>query len=231
MQEDPEDEPLTELAPEPSTVTQASDERPVMYAVAASGTKRRRLSQKSSPARAAELGYIGPPPQPERVTNLITQAAAAAARTRARGLLIAHRRRAKSARNAAWDSFFRQPEQSNAASEAYASSEDTGVLGATFAIPAGCNAHASHDAKAPMGAELLFCKRCGAWSSGQRSRGLVAQCRGRGGHRGNLRLLHLGVALVRGARVPREHKDPGAKGTRGGSATRGKRGRRGGRSS
>ncbi len=194
------------------------------------GAKRVRLSSKTSPARAAELGY--PQPRTEGQSDddegLVTQGAAAAARARIRVLKATHRQRVKEARSRAWEAYARQPDFVFFGSDSPAGSSGDVIRDPAAPAPVvpGCwDAHPSHDVAAPS-PTLLFCRHCGAWSAGHRVRGLAKQCKGAVGHRGNLRLLTLGIAPVRGARVPAELKRAGSRGTRGGKATKGARGRR-----
>jgi hypothetical protein len=199
-------------------------------AAVSSGAKRRRLTGKTSPARAAELGHSDAHPVGlADDEELVTQAAAAAARTRNRGILLAHRRRVKAARDQAWATLARQPERSVhgelGTAAGSAPDEDLPVLSAP-SVPRCWAAHDSHDLAAPTRV-LLYCRRCGAWSGGLRTRGLALACRGPVGQPNSLRLLSLGIAPVKGARVPQEFKAAGSRGTRGGAnAASGRRRRR-----
>ncbi len=197
------------------------------------GAKRRRLNTKTSPSRAAEMGY--PPTlsdeQCDDEVGLVTQGAAAAARARIRERCAIHRRKARAARSRAWGLFSRQPdfvptdENTDTAAGGGVDAAEGSPVAPVPAVPSCWDAHASHAVSAPS-PSLLYCRKCGAWSGGHRVRGLASPCRGAGGHKGNLRLLALGIAPVRGARVPAELKRAGARGSRGGSATRGTRRRR-----
>ncbi len=225
-------------APSPTSAvdiprSQADAEATAAVGGTSGGFKRRRLSAKTGPDRAAELGY--PPPRmdvqsdgEEGEEGLVTQSAATAARARIRALLSTHKRKVRAARAEAWVAFARQPDLGFLGGEAaVADSDDVGRDRAAPApvVPGCWDAHPSHEVAAPSPA-LLFCRHCGAWSAGHRVRGLAKQCRGAVGHRGNLRLLTLGIAPVKGARVPAECKRAGSRGTRGGKATKGARGRR-----
>ncbi len=197
------------------------------------GAKRRRLTTKTCPSRAAEMGY--PPTQSEEQCDdeegLVTQGAAAAARARIRERCATHRRKVRAARSRAWDLFSRQPdfvptvESANVEVGGDVGDVESGPAAPVPAVPSCWDAHASHEVAAPS-PSLMYCRKCGAWSGGHRVRGLALPCRGAVGHKGNLRLLALGIAPVRGARVPAELKRAGARGSRGGSATRGTRRRR-----
>ncbi len=228
--------PPTSASPSTSAVAplgEADGAAVSSFAAAGVGVKRRRLSVKTSPTRAAELGHRSPPAEERGEEELVTQGAAAAARARNRGILSAHRHKVKAARSRAWEAVARQPDLAAVAvgqDAAEAPSEDLGVAmhGAPtvdLTVPRCWNAHVSHDVSAPS-RTLLFCRRCGAWSAGHCARGLAAACRGAVGHKGNIRLLSLGIAPVRGARIPTELKLAGSRGTRGGSATKGTRRRR-----
>ncbi len=193
---------------------------------------RRRLGQKTSPSVAAALGYVDLQYFPAPEAELATTATAAAARLRNRGVLPAHAQKARTARRAAWSDISRQPELV-APSGDERGPHDTVYEHAGAAepaealvIPACWDAHRSHEVSSPLGSNLVFCRRCGAWSAGHRTRGLAQPCRGAVAHRGNMRLLTLGIAPVKGARVPAALKAAGSRGTRGGSATKGLRGRR-----
>ncbi len=160
--------------------------------VVANGVKRRRLSAKTSPAKAAELGHVAGHAEELDDEGLVTQSAAAAARLRNRGLLATHRQKAKAARLRAWDAFSRQPER-DSVGDLGTNAADEGQVDAAQDAPAHLpvvprcwDAHCSHDIAAPT-RSLLFCRRCAAWSSGHRTRGLAAACRGAVGHRGSLR--------------------------------------------
>ncbi len=183
---------------------------------------KRRLNTKTGPRRAAELGHTSHHGGAQRL-DLVTAAEAASARKRRRDFVAVHARRAKSAKTEAWNLVHQQPERASSDRDMH----EAECVDEEGTVPRCWQAHPSHRAKAPMGAELLFCTVCGAWSAGQRTRGLAQPCRGGGGHVGNLRLLHLGIAPVRGARVPLHLKARGAKGTRGGAAARAPRARRG----
>ncbi len=194
-----------------------------------SGAKRWRLTGKTSPARAAELGHDGFHSEgPVDEEELVTQATAAAARARNRGILLAHRRKVRAVRDQAWETLARQPERSvmgNLGADTAGTEMEVQPGALAPSIPRCWAAHGSHDLAAPAH-NLLYCRRCGAWSGGLRTRGLALVCRGPVGQRNNLRLLSLGIAPVKGARVPTEFKAAGSRGTRGGSATASRRRRR-----
>ena len=72
--------------------------------------------------------------------------------------------------------------------------------------------HASHALRKTLGADVLFCNHCGAWTQGGKLRLLAAACRwtqhkkanGRG-HK--IRLLQLGIVPTKyGARIPKQFK-------------------------
>ncbi len=197
---------------------------------------RRRLTGKTNPSRAAELGHLPLAAEPQSERELVTREVARAARLRQREAAEAHSRASKVARTSAWLAIRRQPEV--AAGNRYEVPTDQVAVDGV-ATPAVCTdncdiplrwmAHTSHDISAAPGAHIIFCKRCGAWSLGERSTNLTRPCTMKAGHKGNLRLLSLGIAPRRGARVPAELKKAGARGTRGGFVVRRCSKRRGGR--
>ncbi len=195
---------------------------------------RRRLTGKTSPSRAAELGHSPHAADPQPGEGLVTREVARAARCRQREAAEAHGRASKVARTTAWLAIRRQPEIATVVHGEEPTdqvAEDTDgvpVDGADgFHIPHRWRAHLSHDISAAPGAHLIFCKRCGTWSLGERSTNLMRPCTMKMGHKGNLRLLSLGIAPRRGARVPAELKKAGARGTRGGLVVRRSSKRRG----
>ncbi len=197
---------------------------------------RRRLTAKTCPARAAELGFPPHDASADGEGDFITREAASAARFRNREAAAAHGRACKSARTAAWQSIRRQPEVASGqvhggpVGDSDLHGEDTNTdVGDGPCVPRRWMAHASHDAAAAPGAQIVYCRRCGAWSLGQKSMNLTRPCSMQAGHKGNLRLLGLGIAPRRGARVPAELKKSGARGTRGGLVARRISKRRGGR--
>ncbi len=175
-------------------------------------TIRRRLSRKTTPAAAAASGYPQAPHAQPGTVALGTRAEATAARRRATEFLRKHRADAAAARETGWASVRRAPEHTRARPDVEALED--GPLEAS--IPKAWEVHSSHEAKRAPQAEIVYCANCGAWSSGHKARGLTIPCRGPVGHRGNLRLLSLGIAPVRGARIPAELKVLGTRGTRGG---------------
>ncbi len=188
---------------------------------------RRRLTGKTSQSRAAELGH--PPravdaPHPQ---GLVTRETARAARLRHREAKELHEGEAKRARSIAWLAIRRQPELTAASRHGEpadsATEDDHGareVVAVDGQVPSRWLAHPSHNVAAAPGAQVVYCRRCGAWTTGERSSNLTRECSLKMGHKGNLRLLGLGITPRRGARVPAELKLAGARGTRGGTAVR-----------
>ncbi len=196
---------------------------------------RRRLTTKTSSARAVELGFPSPGPRAGGEEGYVTRETARAARLRHRETAAEHERLRKAARTTAWRAIRGQPEVASSYCEEPkeddfaradgdpADAEDGPV------VPARWMAHATHDVAAAPGAQIIFCRRCGAWTLGIKSMNLTRPCSMKSGHKGNLRLLSLGIAPRRGARVPAELKVAGARGTRGGHCVRRSSKRRGGR--
>ncbi len=172
---------------------------------------RRRICFKATREEAASLGHASPPAELSGEAALLSRGEFVSMRKRLRKCHDEHGRRAKVARDVAWAAVARNPDQVGAAA-----GEDDVVPLPSELVPKAWMAHGSHSLTAP-GPELLYCAVCGAWSSGHKARGLVAECRGEVAHRGNMRLLKLGIAPVRGARLPPIAKRPGSKGTRGGA--------------
>ncbi len=197
---------------------------------ASANVTRRRLTGKTNPTRAAALGHgplMSAQAGPTEV-GLVTREVARAARKRHREAALLHAKAVKQARTAAWSAIRRNPEATGGPED-----PEREVLpeprGEAPAVPALWDVHPSHDAAASPGVQVVFCRRCGAWSLGVKSKNLVRPCSLKPGHSGNLRLLHLGIVPRRGARVPTEFKQAGARGTRGGSASRRSSRTRGGR--
>ncbi len=175
-------------------------------------TRRRRLNQKTGPAAAAARGYLQTGSH-SATAPLGTKAEAAAAKRRVAEVLRRHRASAAAARASGWAAVHRAPEHASGG----AVTEEAHEAPPEAAVPRAWEVHASHEARKAPRAELIFCANCGAWSAGHKARGLTLPCRGPVGHRGNLRLLNLGIAPVRGARIPAAFKSPGTRGTRGGA--------------
>ncbi len=229
----PEDDELYGLhdgddQPGSSGATSSGDPRPVtVQCDTRTSPLRRRLTGKTSPSRAAELGHAPRASGPHPVHELVTREAARAARLRLREATGIHEGCVKKARYTAWQAIRRQP-------ELFSTSRDGDPAGGTTAelreshdvgaddghIPLRWRAHASHDVAAAPGAQIVYCRRCGAWTTGERSSNLIRECSLRQGHKGNLRLLSLGIMPRRGARVPPELKRAGARGSRGGTVVR-----------
>ncbi len=199
-------------------------------AQAAARVTRRRLTGKTSPTRAKELGHGSPMPTQAGPTDasLVTREVARAAQKRVREAALLHGKAVKQARTAAWSAIRRNPEATCRPEEHVRDVSPEPRSGA-LAVPALWDVHPSHDAAASPGVQVVFCRRCGAWSLGEKSKNLVRPCSLKPGHPGNLRLLHLGIVPRRGARVPAEFKQAGARGTRGGAAARRSSKTRGGR--
>ncbi len=178
---------------------------------------RRRLNKKTKPADA--YSQAGPAMEPASCDSpaaqegLVTREAAAATRRKFREEATAHERKARATRTEAWKAAFHEP----AAVHLHADHVQTEFIAdecVQWAV------HASHTVRKSPGAEILFCEACGAWSRGLKTRGLAVACRKTSAHRGNIRLLQLGIAPVKGARVPNALKKAGSRGTRGGSAAK-----------
>ncbi len=156
---------------------------------------RRRLNCKTTPREAS----AGPPVadgDEKGGGELVTRGAAAAPKAKYQRQLEEHRRSVKRARTAAWASIFHEPAHiASRSSEAEATDEDDedGI---------GWGTHPSHNMAKPADADILFCRTCGAWSRGRRVRRLSEACVGKACNKGNLRLLEVGIAPVRGARLP-----------------------------
>ncbi len=188
---------------------------------------RRRLTGKTNPVKAAEMGHAPPAGDSPPGRELVTREVARAARLRLREAAEVHGRAAKSARGAAWVAIRHQPEIVAAGRDGFPAvqgatdaNEAHGEAGSDGHIPLRWRAHVSHDILAAPGAQMIYCRRCGAWSLGERSTNLTRPCSLKQGHKGNLRLLSLGIVPRRGARVPAELKQAGARGTRGGLVVR-----------
>ncbi len=189
---------------------------------------RRRLTGKTSPTRAATLGYPPATVAQQTVAELVTMETARAARLRHREASAAHSKSCKMARTTAWQAIRRHPEVvaggDGQTPAEYDADADSVVRGGDVAedlpIQRRWLAHGTHDIAAAPGAQLLYCRICGSWSLGEKSMNLTRPCSRKDGHKGNLRLLSLGIAPRRGARVPAEMKLAGSRGSRGGFAVR-----------
>ncbi len=182
---------------------------------------RRRLTGKTSPTRAAELGHSMPVLTQAEPPNgdLVTREVARAAQKRLREAALAHGKAVKQARTTAWASIRRNPEATRLPEEQRLDGPPE-LRDAEPVTPALWEVHASHEAAASPGVPVVYCRRCGAWSLGERSKNLVRPCSLKPGHPGNLRMLQLGIVPRRGARIPAELKQAGARGTRGGATVR-----------
>jgi hypothetical protein len=182
---------------------------------------RRRLTGKTNPEKAATLGHCSSAPAGTAPTEsgLVTREVARAAQKRRRDAARVHSEAVKQARTAAWSAIRRNPEAAGGSAEHHREVQ-LDPLGEETAIPDLWNAHPSHDVASSPGVQVVYCRRCGSWSLGVKSRNLVKPCTLKPGHSGNLRLLRLGIVPRRGARVPAELKQTGARGTRGGSFSR-----------
>ncbi len=195
---------------------------------AGAGSVRRRLRTKTRPRDApafpqepnAEV-LAAADLAPVADVQLLTRQAAVAARKRVRDAVQAHAKRVKEARTAAWAAVHRSsclnvasesqlPEGPQQQPDVEEDLADWGV-------------HDTHDVKKAPGIEVVYCSTCGAWTSGRKARKLKVACSGVPGHKGNLRLLQAGIAPHQGARMPRELKVDGARGTRNGACSRGRR--------
>ncbi len=214
--------------PRTSGATSSGDPCPAtVQCDARSSPLRRRLTGKTSPSRAAELGHAPRAGDPPPGHELVTREAARAARLRLREATETHNRYAKKARYAAWQAIRRQPELFSSSHDGEPVDRATADLREAHDvdaddghIPLRWRAHASHDVAAAPGAQLVYCRRCGSWSIGERSANLTRACSLKQGHKGNLRLLSLGIIPRRGARVPAELKRAGSRGSRGGLVVR-----------
>ncbi len=168
------------------------------------------MTAKTNAAVAEDMGF---PPRAQAVGveeahGLLTKAAASAARKRIRAAVAEHHGRVVRARNAAWQALHREPRPTQAVAEAggsddhavnaHGSSAEDQHDGGDDWVP-----HYTHALKAPNGPSLVYCDACGAWSVARKcTRRLTLPCTRGGAHKGNLRLLALGIPPTRGGAGP-----------------------------
>ncbi len=183
--------------------------------------KRRRLSRKTKPHEAA--GYaVGVAIEPSRAADeanaeLVTRNAAAAIRKRHRELVNSHRRAAAAASDVAWRALYRDPGRIRAG-EAEAPNERDPIGDEAESQQSDWNIHPSHVLRKSQGVDWLYCKTCGAFTTGRRCLKLREACSGIRGHLTHLKLLSVCIRPGAGARLPARLRVGGARGSRGGAA-------------